>query len=180
MKKKTKDKYFRGSNCNRLKNLNRYNRLKFKLDSDCLIKFRSLEGTRTVPSPIVTEMITALFNRNFEMDVDEVLVRKFAVQLLSMLGLIAIYNSDRKVNIDKVFQLHCYPHKMEDTEGGSKYVFSLRTAMKPKYLSSYLHQILFESENTEEIEESTVLIDELYLSYLNGLLNDGRSNTENT
>ena len=173
-KKRLKDR--RGWDSNRLKNVNRYNRLKFKLHADCLLDFRSLEGTRTVPSPVVTEMITALYNRNFETEMEEYKVRKFATQLLSMLGLIAIFNNDRRVCIDKVFQLHCYPEKMQSLGGGSRYVFSMRTTMKPEYLTSYLHQLLFESETIEEIGYESTELEELFSGYLKGLL--GQSEEE--
>lgn len=157
-------------------NLGNYNRLKFKLDSDCLLRFRSLEGTRTVPSPVVSEMITALFNRNFDTEMDESLVRKFAVQLLSMLSLVAIYNNDRKICIDKVFQLRAYPNAIEENENedGGRYVFSIRTTMKPKYLTSYLYNILFEGflpkeVESNEIEDTTAYINDLFLEYFKNL-----------
>jgi len=157
-------------------NLGNYNRLKFKLDPDCLLRFRSLEGTRTVPSTVVAEMMTALFNRNFDTDMDESSVRKFAVQLLSMLSLISIYNNDRKVCIDKVFQLRAYPDTIEENEnkGGGRYVFSIRTTMKPKYLTSYLYNILFEGLlpkeiESNEVEDTTAYINDLFLEYFKNL-----------
>ena len=175
-KKKAKKKMPRGEYSNRLKHVNRYGRLRWKLDSDSLLKFKSYEGTGTVPSPLVTEMITALFNRNFNMDMDEVLVRKFTVQLLSMLGILSIYNSDRRVCLDRTFQMHCYPEKMINDGNKGKYVFSIRTVVNPNHLSSYLHDILFKGEVTDSTPEeevsTTTLIEELFAKYYENLLTD--------
>lgn len=175
-KNKTKKKLPRGEYSSRLKHVNRYGRLRWKLDSDSLLKFKSYEGTGTVPSPLVTEMITALFNRNFKMDMDEVLVRKFAVQLLSMLGILSIYNSDRRVCLDRTFQMFCYPERMINDGDRGRYVFSLRTVVNPKHLSSYLHDILFKGEVTdttlEEEVNTTTFIEELFTKYYENLLTD--------
>jgi hypothetical protein len=152
--------------------LNRYNRVKFKLDSDCLLKFRSLEGSCTVPSPVVSEMLTALFNRNFSMNMDEKSVKNYTVQLLSMLGIISLFNNDRRVCIDRVFELHSYPHKIKEDDEFSRYVFSLRTSLKPEHLVSYLYQLLFDNEdiNLEEINKTDDYINNVFILYLENLI----------
>lgn len=164
----------RRRNTKRVNNLNRYNRVKFKLDSDCLLKFRSLEGSCTVPSPIVAEMIVALFNRNFNMDTDEALVRKFTIQLLSILGIVSLFNSDRRVCIDRVFELHSYPHKVKEDDEFSRYVFSLRTAVKPEHLVSYLYELLFDGEDIDlkDINKTDGYISSLFINFLEGLIDD--------
>ena len=148
----------------RHKNIDLYDKRKFNLDADCLLRFRCVEGTGIVPHSTVSHMISTLFNKNFNLQVEEYDIKKFTVQLLALLGILSIFNNDKHVEIGHVFRLHSYAEKIKKNTGENKYVFNLRTVACPKYLTSYLYQLLLDCVDEEELARDN--LENILYSYL--------------
>lgn len=176
--RKTRVAKKRGSE--KYKSINNFLRGKFRLDPNNMLKFRSMEGNTIVPPHIVSGFIASLFRRNLKMEIDEEVATKITVQLFALLGIMSIYNSDRKVCIHNLFQLHTFPDLIdENKKDENRYVFSVKINDRPTHLSSYLHRILFEKIIEKEVEEDKeVGIEDLFLSYFDGLISNSKEALE--